>query len=95
MLALYKQRNDDIQWNRFSFLQACEGMIALLQWNRLSFLQTCEGMIALYKQRKDNIQGLLYSIYYEQIELQAKLLNYFLGSNKSNINQSKPEVKLS
>jgi len=23
----------------------------------------------------------------EQIELQAKLLNYFLGSNKSNINQ--------
>jgi len=23
-----------------------------------------------------------------QIELQAKLLNYFLGSNKSNINQS-------
>jgi len=26
-------------------------------------------------------------IYIEQIELQAKLLNYFLGSNKSNINQ--------
>jgi len=26
---------------------------------------------------------------FEQIELQAKLLNYFLGSNKSNINQSK------
>jgi len=25
---------------------------------------------------------------YEQIELQAKLLNYFLGSDKSNINQS-------
>jgi len=25
--------------------------------------------------------------YHEQIELQAKLLNYFLGSNKSNINQ--------
>ena len=25
----------------------------------------------------------------EQIELQAKLLNYFLGSNKSNINQKK------
>jgi len=25
----------------------------------------------------------------EQIELQAKLLNYFLGSNKSNINQLK------
>jgi len=24
----------------------------------------------------------------KQIELQAKLLNYFLGSNKSNINQS-------
>jgi len=24
----------------------------------------------------------------EQIELQAKLLNYFLGSNKSNINQN-------
>ena len=24
---------------------------------------------------------------HEQIELQAKLLNYFLGSNKSNINQ--------
>ena len=27
-------------------------------------------------------------VYIEQIELQAKLLNYFLGSNKSNINQS-------
>jgi len=27
----------------------------------------------------------------EQIELQAKLLNYFLGSNKSNINQSVEE----
>ena len=27
----------------------------------------------------------------EQIELQAKLLNYFLGSNKSNINQSLPQ----
>jgi len=26
-------------------------------------------------------------IYMEQIELQAKLLNYLLGSNKSNINQ--------
>jgi len=26
---------------------------------------------------------------FEQIELQAKLLNYFLGSNKSNINQWK------
>jgi len=25
---------------------------------------------------------------FEQIELQAKLLNYFLGSNKSNINQA-------
>jgi len=25
---------------------------------------------------------------FEQIELQAKLLNYFLGGNKSNINQS-------
>jgi len=24
---------------------------------------------------------------FEQIELQAKLLNYFLGSNKNNINQ--------
>ena len=28
----------------------------------------------------------------EQIELQAKLLNYFLGSNKSNINQSYSSV---
>jgi len=28
----------------------------------------------------------------EQIELQAKLLNYFLGSNKSNINQSLPVI---
>jgi len=27
------------------------------------------------------------SFFFEQIELQAKLLNYFLGSNKSNINQ--------
>ena len=28
-----------------------------------------------------------FMFYFEQIELQAKLLNYFLGSNKSNINQ--------
>jgi len=28
------------------------------------------------------------NIVIEQIELQAKLLNYFLGSNKSNINQT-------
>jgi len=27
---------------------------------------------------------------FEQIELQAKLLNYFLGSNKSNINHNRP-----
>jgi len=27
---------------------------------------------------------------FEQIELQAKLLKYFLGSNKSNINQGRP-----
>ena len=31
-------------------------------------------------------------LYFEQIELQAKLLNYFLGSNKSNINQMKREL---
>jgi len=31
---------------------------------------------------------------YEQIELQAKLLNYFLGSNKSNINQSHVDPRL-
>ena len=30
----------------------------------------------------------------QQIELQAKLLNYFLGSNKSNINQSSRDLKL-
>ena len=30
----------------------------------------------------------------EQIELQAKLLNYFLGSNKSNINQSLRKVRM-
>ena len=30
----------------------------------------------------------------EQIELQAKLLNYFLGSNKSNINQSYLKVMM-
>jgi len=30
----------------------------------------------------------LFGIFVEQIEFQAKLLNYFLGSNKSNINQS-------
>ena len=29
-----------------------------------------------------------HNLCYEQIELQAKLLNYFLGSNKSNISQS-------
>jgi hypothetical protein len=29
-----------------------------------------------------------HSLIFEQIELQAKLLNYFLGSNKSNINQT-------
>ena len=69
--SVVQARKDNIQWNRLSFLQACEGMIALykqgkdkIQWNRLSFLQACKGMIALYKQRKDNIQGLLYSIYY-------------------------------
>ena len=32
--------------------------------------------------------GSWYQCFIEQIELQAKLLNYFLGSNKSNINQS-------
>jgi len=31
----------------------------------------------------------IYKKRFEQIELQAKLLNYFLGSNKSNINQLK------
>ena len=31
---------------------------------------------------------------YEQIELQAKLLNYFLGSNKSNINRTPTDPKL-
>ena len=31
---------------------------------------------------------------FEQIELQAKLLNYFLGSNKSNINQAKLKLIL-
>ena len=31
---------------------------------------------------------------FEQIELQAKLLNYFLGSNKSNINQSHSSARL-
>ena len=30
----------------------------------------------------------------EQIELQAKLLNYFLGSNKSNINQYRGLAKM-
>jgi len=30
---------------------------------------------------------LSFPVVFEQIELQAKLLNYFLGSNKSNINQ--------
>jgi len=56
--------------NRLSFLQACEGMIALykqrkdkIQWNRLSFLQACEGMIALYKQRKDKTQWNRYNSY--------------------------------
>ena len=33
-------------------------------------------------------QVCFYTNVHEQIELQAKLLNYFLGSNKSNINQS-------
>jgi len=30
---------------------------------------------------------------FEQIELQAKLLNYFLGSDKSNINQTLYNLK--
>ena len=34
----------------------------------------------------------LMSHVFEQIELQAKLLNYFLGSNKSNINQLRSAV---
>ena len=29
MIALYKQRKDNIQWNRLPFLQACQGMIVL------------------------------------------------------------------
>ena len=33
--------------------------------------------------------------YLEQIELQAKLLNYFLGSNKSNINQNSGSLLMS
>ena len=32
--------------------------------------------------------------YFEQIELQAKLLNYFLGRNKSKINQSYKQTRL-
>ena len=68
MIALCKQRKDNIQWNRLSFLQACEALYKQgnnnIQWNRFSFLQACEGIIALYKQKKDYIQGLLYSIYY-------------------------------
>ena len=32
---------------------------------------------------------------HEQIKLQAKLLNYFLGSNKSNINQNGRSIILS
>jgi len=32
-------------------------------------------------------RGSFLRLNFEQIELQAKLLNYFLGSNKSNINQ--------
>jgi len=39
----------------------------------------------------DTLSCMMYHIQwfmYEQIELQAKLLNYFLGSNKSNINQN-------
>jgi len=35
--------------------------------------------------RVDGVASLI--VTFEQIELQAKLLNYFLGSNKSNINR--------
>ena len=38
----------------------------------------------------DTVRG----IGYEQIELQAKLLDYFLGSNKSNINQRLQPLRL-
>jgi len=38
-------------------------------------------LISLFQPRRDRLHNS------EQIELQAKLLNYFLGSNKSNINQ--------
>jgi len=42
-----------------------------------------------WNQRPD---GIVINKYFEQIELQAKLLNYFLGSNKSNINQSSNNI---
>ena len=41
--------------------------------------------------QSDGLQGCengFFAPYSEQIKLQAKLLNYFSGSNKSNINQS-------
>jgi len=44
-----------------------------------------KGILILKRAGFENVQDLP-----EQIELQAKLLNYFLGSNKSNINQGQP-----
>ena len=41
----------------------------------------CEGRNVLKENKKA-----VSADFFEQIELQAKLLNYFLGSNKSNIN---------
>jgi len=45
-----------------------------------------------FRRSEDVVPRVCVSAQFEQIELQAKLLNYFLGSNKSNINQCKGAV---
>ena len=42
----------------------------------------------LYLKRFDLTKGLLFDTFFEHIELPVKLPDYFLRSNKSNINQS-------
>jgi len=59
---------------RSAVARACESMV-LEHGSLQACLCVCAGQLLMY-----------YSSF-EQIELQAKLLNYFLGSNKSNINQ--------
>jgi len=53
----------------------------------ITHLAECQAALSLFQVPSRSFKCLPIGLR-EQIELQAKLLNYFLGSNKSNINQS-------